>query len=69
MYKKITGVEPPKSFAEKTPEERLRDRDRFLAVVNEAPDDDSPDDFLKIALMNPVLQRTDVHQEEQVDAA
>jgi hypothetical protein len=69
MYKRITGVEPPKPFAEKTVEERLRDRDRFLAIVNDSPDDDSPDDFLQMARMNPVFQYPDVRQEEQVDAA
>ncbi len=57
MYKQIAGQYPPKPLAEKTEEERLRDREHFFAIVNASPDDDSAEDFIENARMNPVLQR------------
>ena len=45
VYKQITGMNPPPLWAERTPEERLRARDAFIAAVNESDDDDAVDEL------------------------
>lgn len=40
VYKQITGTTPPKPWAERTPEERLRARKLFLDTVRESSDKD-----------------------------
>jgi hypothetical protein len=54
-YKRITGVDMPKPYAERTNEERLAARDRFFKTVNESNDDDAIDDLFRNTRMNPQL--------------
>jgi hypothetical protein len=51
MYKQLTGADLPRPFAEKTPDERTRDWEHFLALVNEGDEvsDADFDTFLKQA--------------------
>ncbi len=69
LYKRITGVDPPKPFTQKTHEERLRDRDKFIAAVNDSDDDDAVDELLEYILMD--RRQSELHSihDRKFDAA
>ncbi len=57
-YRRITGVDPPKPFGERSLEEQRRDWDLFLQTVRDSSDeeDDAVDDLFTNIRMNIRLQ-------------
>jgi hypothetical protein len=69
MYKRITGVDMPKPFSERTHEERVQAQNEFLDAVAESDDDDAVDDLFRNTRMNLHLQAPSFLDEEEADAA
>jgi hypothetical protein len=70
-YKRITGRDMPKPWAERTEEEKIRAREAFIASIeNSTPEEDAAvDEFIAIIEKNLAESRSRVRLPEDVDAA